>query len=252
MIDIGAVIALSLAAFVCGFIDSTLGMMYGVILSPTLIIVGFDPLAVIPSVLLSQAAGGFSAAFFHHKFGNVNFRLRSRDSKVVYVSTSTGIAATVMAVAVAVNVPRVALETYIGLLISALGVLLLSRARFRFSWKKIAIVSVIGSFNKGLTGGGFSPVVASGQIIAERTSRQAIGTTVLAKAPIAVVAFFVYSLVGGIPEWGFLLPLCVGAAVAAPFGALVTRRLPHVKLRRVLGASVLLLGVWMLLKIWMF
>lgn len=191
------IVTLFLAAFACGFIDSALGMMYGVILSPVLIIAGFDPLLVIPSVLLSQAAGGFSAGFFHHKFRNVNFRLHSSDSKVVYVATSTGIAATVVAVLVAVNVPQVVLETYIGLLVLVLGILLLSRVRFRFSWKKISVVSVIGSFNKGLTGGGFSPVVVSGQITAERTPRQAIGTTVLAKAPIAVAAFLYTLSLGG-------------------------------------------------------
>lgn len=252
MIDIEMVVALFFAAFACGFIDSTLGMLYGVILSPTLIIAGFHPLLVIPSVLLSQAAGGFSAGFFHHKFKNVNFQLRSPDSKVVYIVASTGIVAAIGAAVLAVSVPQVALETYIGLLVLALGVLLLSRVRFRFSWKRISIVGVIGSFNKGLTGGGFSPVVASGQMIAQRNPKRAIGSTVLAKAPVAAVAFLAYAIMRGIPEWSFLLPLCIGAIVAAPFGALTTRRLPHAKLRRGLGASVLLLGVWMLLKAWVF
>ena len=39
------------AAFVCEMIDSSLGMLYGTILSPVLTIVGFDPLVVVPSIL---------------------------------------------------------------------------------------------------------------------------------------------------------------------------------------------------------
>jgi hypothetical protein len=252
MIDIGTVVALLFASFACGFIDSALGMMYGIILSPVLIIAGFDPLLVIPSVLISQAAGGFSAGVFHHKFGNVNFRLRSPDSRVVYIVTGSGIVATIGAAALAISIPKSALETYIGLLVLALGALLLSKVRFRFSWKRISAVSVIGSFNKGFTGGGFSPVVASGQIIAGRDPKQAIGSTVLAKVPISVAAFLMYVFMRGMPEWTFLLPLSIGAVIAAPFGALLTRRLPHAKLRRGLGASVLLLGIWMLVKVWSF
>jgi len=50
------------AAFLCEMIDSSLGMLYGTILSPVLIIAGFDPLMVVPSILFSQAIGGIIAS----------------------------------------------------------------------------------------------------------------------------------------------------------------------------------------------
>lgn len=169
---------------------------------------------------------------------------------VVYIATCTGIAAAIIAAVLAISIPKPALEIYIGLLVLVLGAFLLSRIRFRFSWKKISVVSVIGSFNKGFTGGGFSPVVASGQIIAGRSPKRAIGSTVFAKVPISVAAFLAYVFMKGVPEWTFFLPLSIGTMVAAPFGALTTHMLPHAKLKRGLGISVLLLGIWMLVKVW--
>ena len=56
------VIIILFVAFMCEFLDSSLGMGYGTILSPFLIIAGFDPLLVVPSTLISQALAGLSAA----------------------------------------------------------------------------------------------------------------------------------------------------------------------------------------------
>jgi len=84
-ISVALFLILFLFAFVCEFIDSSMGMGYGTILSPVLIIMGFDPLVVVPSILLSQAFGGLSASVFHHQFRNVSFNRSSKDFKVFYI-----------------------------------------------------------------------------------------------------------------------------------------------------------------------
>ena len=96
-ITVGMFLLLFGMAFFCEFIDSSLGMGYGTILSPVLIIMGFDPLVAIPALLLSQAFGGFTAAIFHHQFENANFTKGSRDLKIVLIVTSLGIVATILA-----------------------------------------------------------------------------------------------------------------------------------------------------------
>ena len=60
-ITVGMFVMLTAFAFVCEYIDSAIGMGYGTILSPLLIIMGFDPLVAVPAILLSQAFGGLSA-----------------------------------------------------------------------------------------------------------------------------------------------------------------------------------------------
>ena len=47
MIDL-VILFILVAAFVCEMINTSLGMLYGTILSPVLIISGFDPLVIIP------------------------------------------------------------------------------------------------------------------------------------------------------------------------------------------------------------
>ena len=105
-ITVGLFLVLFVIAFVCEFIDSSLGMGYGTILSPLLIIMGFDPLVAVPAILLSQAFGGFTAAVFHHQFENASFSPRSRDFKIVFVISSFGLVATVAAALMALHISQ--------------------------------------------------------------------------------------------------------------------------------------------------
>ena len=239
---------IGLMAFGCEYIDSALGMGYGTILSPVLIIMGYNPLVVVPSILLSQALSGFTAAMFHHKQKNVIFTAESKDTKVVIVIAVTGIAACIVAAIIAINIPSWALKLYIGVLVLAMGVILLSRMRFEFSWKKMIGVGIISSFNKGMSGGGFGPVVTAGQIISGHKHKNAVGCTTMAEAPICLTAFATYCVFKGFPDWRLVLALLIGAILSTPFGAFTTRHIPDKYVRPLLGGLISVLGVWTLFK----
>ena len=85
-------------------------------------------------------------------------RSTTRDLKVVFVVTSLGILVTIIAALTAISIPKVALKTYIGVLVLAMGIILLLRTRFNFSWKKILGIGILSAFNKGISGGGFGPM----------------------------------------------------------------------------------------------
>lgn len=236
-------------AFICEFIDSSLGMMYGTILSPVLIIFGFEPLLVAPSILLSQSAGGLTAAIFHQRFKNADFHLNSEDSKVIFIIAIFGIMATVMSVFIAINIPKVCLQTYIGILAISMGIFLLLRSRFAFSWRKIWIIGMLSGFNKGISGGGFGPVVTCGQLISGRKPKNSIGAAVFAEAPICITGFLVYLLIKGISDWRLVSFLVIGAISAAPLGALFTSKFKSDKtIGIVLGVLSISLGIWVLIK----
>jgi len=274
-ITVGLFLFLFIAAFVCEFIDSSLGMGYGTILSPILILMGFDPLIAVPAVLLSQAFGGFTASIFHHQFENASFSYGSRDLKIVLLISSCGIVMTILAVVIAFNIPKVILKTYIGALVLSMGVILLAGKKFRFSWKKMIGVGIISAFNKGLSGGGFGPVVTGGQIISGQRHKGAIAATTLAEAPICTIGFVAY-LVGGVVrgmdapilsipfadflaamfshklfQWELVLALLLGSVFVAPFGAFTTKIIKTEKLTFILGILVTVLGVWTLCKTYM-
>ena len=74
-------------AFVCELVDSSLGMGYGTTLAPLLLLVGYEPLDVVPAVLLSEFLTGVLAGVFHHEFGNVELKLGTRDSRIAALLT---------------------------------------------------------------------------------------------------------------------------------------------------------------------
>ena len=261
-------------AFICEFIDSSMGMGYGTILTPTLLIMGFDPLLVVPSILLSQAFGGFSASVFHHQFRNATFSRKSDDFKAFLYISGFGIIATIFAALISINLPKAVLNSYIGLLVLAMGFIVLRNFTFKFSWKKMIGIGVISAFNKGLSGGGFGPVVTGGQIISGQNHRNAVGITTLAEAPICMIGFFTYIIGKAVIElngqlmqmpfaeftkhlfepkmfsWELLLALLLGSIFVAPFGAFTTRIINQKYLNYIIGIIITVLGIWTLYKTW--
>ena len=82
MIYIWILIMISLA-FIMEIVDTSLGMMYGTLLSPIFIGYGFEPLVIIPAILISQAVGDISGTMSHQKFKNADFRGLTTDTKIV-------------------------------------------------------------------------------------------------------------------------------------------------------------------------
>ena len=259
-------------AFLCEFIDSSLGMGYGTILSPILIILGFNPLIAVPAILLSQAFGGFSASVFHQRFENVSYKRESVDLRIVLVVTGFGILATIFAATVAINIPKTAMKTYIGILVLAMGIIIISNKKFIFTWKKIIGVGIIGAFNKGLSGGGFGPVITGGQILSGHKHKRAIGVTTLAEVPICIVGFITFVVARTINEiegpilslpfsdfvkilfsekmmqWELLTALILGSIIVTPFGAFTTKKLNTKHMHLILGVIIASLGIWTLVK----
>ncbi len=254
-------------AFFCGLINSSMGMCYGTILSPTLLLIGYNPIVVVPSILFSEALSEVLAVSIHHHLGNVDFCLKSmderpgelgyidvfrrlsKDLKVALCIASLGMIATIIAALTAITIPRIILKTYIGILVIMMGVLLLLNKRLKFSWNKMIILGVLSAFNKGLSGGGFGPIAVSGQIISGREYRRSIATTILSKALICIVGFLTYLLRFSHLKLDLILPLSVGAILGSIIGPHINRRIKfRGKGRLILGFLIIVLGSWTLLR----
>ena len=118
-------IPIILLAFVCELVDSTLGMGYGTTLTPVLLALGYEPIVIVPAVLFSEATTGIFAGLLHHEFGNVNLRFGSRDFKIVLTLASLSIVGVIIATIIAVSLPSWAVKLYIGILVLAMGLLIL-------------------------------------------------------------------------------------------------------------------------------
>ena len=251
-------------AVVCEYVDASLGMGYGTTLTPLLIMVGFEPLQVVPAVLFGQIIGGVVGGIVHHRVGNIklDFRQdvevrrrlrwvgyipRSVDAKVVYMLVVCGVVGAVVAVMVAVNIPVKVLRTYIGVMVTCIGVwTLVRKGGERLSWRRLVTVGLVSGFNKGISGGGYGPLVTGGQIVSGRGVRQAVGSTTMAEAVICGVAFIGYLVVKGDIYWKLACATGVGSLIAGPLAAVTVSKVNVRGLRVGIGVATIILGVMML------
>jgi uncharacterized membrane protein YfcA len=227
-------------------IDSGIGMMYGTLLSPVLILASFEPKVVVPSLLLSQAIGGFFATYHHNKFGNAKFSLKSEDLKIAAFIFFLGVLAVIVGAFIGLKLPSFYLKLYIGILCIIMGSIVLAKRTFVFSWFKLSLISILSAFNKAISGGGYGPIVASGNIASGLKSKQSIGITDFAEAPICLASFIAWVALNKwtIPSMDLLGPLCIGAAIGGLTGPfLLSRSSSHVLIARLVAILAIVSGV---------
>ena len=243
---------IALLALACEYVDSTLGMGYGTTLTPLLLLIGYEPAQIVPSVLLSEFLTGVLAGVLHHEVGNVSFKRGSRALKVALVLAACSVVGTLIAVVIAVNVPKWAIKTYIGVLVLVMGIGILATMgkTFAFSWKKVVGLGLVAAFNKGISGGGYGPLVTGGQILAGVDEKGAIGITSLAEGLVCIVGVVMYILTGnGGVDWGLAPSLVLGAVLSVPFAAFTVKKIPMRKMRWAIGSAVTVLGLFTLGKL---
>jgi uncharacterized membrane protein YfcA len=236
--------------FLLGMVDASFGMGYGTLLTPMLLAVGLDPLQVIPAVLGSQLAGDFLAALFHHRFKNVDFSWGSRQLKVAGMLAILSVAGAVIAVLIAVNLPTLHLTLYIGTSVAVSGLVILAvrKRSYGFSWSRLLCLGSFAAFNKGISGGGYGPIVVAGQILSGIEVKGAIGITALAEGVTCIVALFSYLLVGESVDWLLLILLSIGITFSTPLAAFVVKKVESRRMKLMIGIFTLVLGLATILQ----
>jgi uncharacterized membrane protein YfcA len=241
-------------AFICEYVDSSLGMGYGTTLTPLLLIMGYNPLQIVPSILFSELVTGLSAAFFHHRFKNTNFKIGTTDFKIAFVMAGCSVLGTLAAVFIALSLPMFYVKLYIGLLVFSMGVLILVtlKRKYKFSWRKIASMGLLAAFNKGISGGGYGPIVTSGQILSGVKSKNAIGITSLAEGLTCLVGVITYIIfTDHTIEWDLAPSLVLGAILSVPIAAYTVKKFKGGRLRLIVGIATLILGLVTLGKLFL-
>ncbi|MCK4718117.1 MAG: sulfite exporter TauE/SafE family protein [Thermoplasmata archaeon] len=225
-------------------------MGYGTTLAPLLIMFGYEPLAIVPAILLSEALTGFFAAFAHHGVGNVNFNRDGKELRIAITLGACSVFGVVASVLLAISLPKSFITFYIGFIVLLMGILILWKRRKvkRFSWPKIIGIGTWASFNKGMSGGGYGPLVTSGQILSGVETKKSIAITSLSEGITSVAGFVVYLILGISLAHELVIPLVIGAMLSVPFSALAVKRVREKKLLVGIGAATLVLGIFTLLK----
>ncbi len=252
------------------YMDATIGMGYGTTLTPLLLAIGFSPLQVVPAILAAQFVAGIFAAILHHKAGNVDFdfnndpehkivkRLgtlgyipKSNASKVAMVLIISSITGVFIAVYVALLLSVFYLKLYIGVLVTIMGILIIIKHKTenKFSWKKILGLGLLASFNKGISGGGYGPLVVSGQILSGVETKNSIGITALAEGVTCFIGVITYFVIGTNVDWTLAPYMILGSIISVPLSVYTVKRMPIKRFTLIVGIATLILGVYTLAKL---
>lgn len=132
-----------------------------------------------------------------------------------------------------------------------MGILILLKKdqKASFSWRHISGLCLLAAFNKGISGGGYGPVVTSGQVLSGIRGRNAVAIASMAEGITSIVGVGIY-LASGTPLSLQLAPsLVVGAMFSVPLSVYFVSRIPAGRLTLIIGGFTTIVGGYTLLRV---
>ncbi len=223
-----------LVGFLAQLVDGALGMAFGVISSTILLSLGVPPAAASASVHLVESFTTGASGLSHLYHRNIDWSLFRR-------LALPGIAGGVAGAYLLSNIDGSIAKPFILAYLTIIGLVLIYRA-FRAppvprNPRIVAPLGLAGGFLDAVGGGGWGPVVTSNLLIQGSSPRTTIGTVNATEffLTVAVSATFLFSL-GFSAFTQAAIGLLIGGVAAAPFGAIVAKRIPAKPLLILVGA----------------
>lgn len=222
-------------------VDGALGMAYGVTATTFLLSAGASPAMASASVHIAEIfTTGFSGVS-HLRFGNVNRQLFLR-------LLIPGMAGGILGTIVVTQIDGKVLRPYVTAYLLLMGLYILSKAFRKLRSrdgepKHVGKLAVFGGFVDAAGGGGWGPVVTSTLVGSGRDPRTTIGSVNFAEFFITVATAASFTLLVGPSTWQLVAGLVVGGLFAAPFAALLCRKLSPRTLLALVGLLITLLSL---------
>lgn len=250
VVDLWRLAPLFVLSFCSGLVDLSLGMGYGFTVTPIMLLLGYTPAETVPSVLFSSFIGGASSSFFNHRLRNADFTPGSRDLRIALITGGLGVIGAVIGVNTSLSLPERIVGLYIGFLVIASGALVLYSKSLvsGFSWARILVISLLGSFNKGIAGSGFGPIVTTGAIISGLDEKTSVSIQALSETLVSLVGFTTYTVLRGQVDASTITVMSLGVVLASPFAASIVKRAKGNTLRTMIAVLALIVGMSTLLK----
>ncbi|MCA1749723.1 MAG: sulfite exporter TauE/SafE family protein [Parasphingopyxis sp.] len=223
--DLSALLPFIAIGFAAQAVDGALGMAFGVITNTFLVgVLGISPARASAKVHLVECVTTAVSATSHLLHGNVDRGLFLR----LLVPGMIGGAAGAYLIS---NIDGSVVRPFVLGYLVLIGIYLLVRGiLYPPTHRKPKVVEplgLIGGFLDAAGGGGWGPVVTSNLLVQGVEPRKVIGTvsTVEFFLTLTISATFIANL--GFQDFaGPVLGLLIGGVLAAPFGALMAKRIP--------------------------
>jgi hypothetical protein len=239
-------------SFLLGLVDLSVGMGFGFTVTPVLILLGFSVTDTLPAVLASSFLGGVISSLSHQRVGNVDFNMKSRAFKMSLLMGIIGVIGMYIGVYFSFNLPEQFSQTYIGIITFFSGVFiqLKKKLEFKFTWIRITLMGLIGAANKGLTGGGYGPVITSGGILSGINEKAAIAIQSLSETLVSLIGFIYYYLAGEAILWSLIRNTALGVIIAAPLAATIIKNIDEEEIKIVITFTSIMMSGAIIMKAW--
>lgn len=229
-----------LVGLVCGFVDSALGMGFGVTSATLLVTFGVTPAIASASVHAAEAVVDISSAIVHHRLGNVDWKLVTRMAIPGIISAVLG-ASLLSWLSLSVAKPLVRI------ILIVMGFMVFYRHAFKYEIKgslsgnQAILLGFTAGFLDTLGGGGWGPIGTPSLILSGSKPNKAVGTIEFTEPFVSLAAVITFGVTIGFESfmWNMTIPMIIGGLILTPIAGWVTSKLP----KRWLG---ILIGIWLI------
>ncbi|HSC83449.1 MAG TPA: sulfite exporter TauE/SafE family protein [Pseudomonas sp.] len=228
--------------FFAQIIDGALGMAYGITATTFLLSAGASPAAASASVHIAEVFTTGLSGISHVKLGNVNKSLFLR-------LLLPGIIGAVLGAILITQFDGKVLKPYISAYLLLMGLYILSKAYRHVAQRKepkhVAKLALFGGFVDAAGGGGWGPVVTSSLLGSGSDPRTTIGSVNFAEFFLTISSATSFILLAGEPStWMMVAGLVFGGLFAAPFAALLCKKLSARTLLTIVGCLITLISAY--------
>ncbi|MFX1569154.1 MAG: TSUP family transporter [Promethearchaeota archaeon] len=253
-------------AFIFESMDSMAGMGFGTALSPLLFLLGFNPLQVVPTILISETITGIIDTYFDHEYKNVyySFHPLNDAAKLALIIAFFGCLAILTSILLgyfALKFPDIIIKTYVAILVIFMGIsgfirIRLIKKEFSNKHPKMLIgFSALAGFNKGIGGGGYGPVITMGQIFSGVYEKSATAIVSFSESIVSfagILTFFFINFAGVEVDLVLLPSIFTGGFFAALCAPYLVRIIPNKVWKYFIPIYAIGIGIFSIFKIFIF
>lgn len=234
-------------ACIATLIDGGIGMGYGVSLTSLLLSIGVGTAVASAAVHVSEVVTSLISGVSHFLLGNF-------DQKIFTFLAVPGVFGGALGAYGAVHLEDIALtRPTIAFVLLALGILIIVKfirkkefLEAEYNRPRVRHLMPLGfaaAFIDALGGGGWGPITTPTLVLRNANPQHVIGSVNLAEFFIAFSIATTFFLTLPTIELAIVLPMIVGGIIAAPLGALITKKLPVRTIGIVVGIVIILLSL---------
>jgi hypothetical protein len=239
-----AILLYTAVGFVAQMIDGALGMAYGVSSNTFLLSVGVQPKVASACVHLAETFTTGVSGVSHWKLGNV-------DKELFKKLIIPGILGAVVGAYILTQIDGDVIKPWISGYLLIMGIIILVKAlrhngEHNEVTSHISLTGLVGGFFDAIGGGGWGPIVTTTLVARGKHPRFAIGSVNSSEFFItfAQSVVFIFTLSSDLlANWTIIVGLLLGGVIAAPFAAIIAKKLPVKVLMALVGLLIIGLSI---------